>query len=129
MMDLAEKLGVASKIKFWGVCNNVGPIMAAADLMILPSKKESFGLAALESMACGTPVIAANAGGLPELIRDGENGLLFNNGDTDEAVGKILSLLQNQDLYNKMRQKAIDTATIKFNREKIIHQYEEVYYR
>lgn len=127
MVQLAEKLGILHKIKFWGVCNNVGPIMAAADVMILPSEKESFGLAALESMACGTPVVAANAGGVPELITDGENGFLFNNQNVDEAAEKIIRLCHDQDLYTRIRQNAIDTAVNKFDRKKIINQYESLY--
>lgn len=127
MMDLAKKLNIYDKVKFWGICNNLGPIMAAADIMILPSEKESFGLAALESMACGTPVIAANAGGLPELIQDEFNGFLFSNGDLKEAAEKALALAKDQKLYAQIRKNAIQTATEKFNRNKIINQYEQIY--
>ncbi|GAB4184760.1 MAG: N-acetyl-alpha-D-glucosaminyl L-malate synthase BshA [Calditrichia bacterium] len=127
MMDMAKDRGIGEKVKFWGVCNNVGPIMAAADIMILPSEKESFGLAALESMACGTPVAAACAGGLPELIQDNENGILFANDHTDEAVGKIVRLANDETFYNTIRNNAIDTAVNKFNKNKILDQYELLY--
>src|SRR5213594_1884938 len=79
----AERLGVKRDVRFVGRVDDVGDLLQRADLFLLPSETESFGLAALEAMACGVPVIASKAGGLPEVVRDGETGFLVNVGDVE----------------------------------------------
>jgi N-acetyl-alpha-D-glucosaminyl L-malate synthase BshA len=127
MMKLASELGIAEKVHFLGSYSELGSVIVASRLMLLPSIQESFGLAALESMACGVPVVASRVGGLPEVIRDGVNGILFESGNLDEAIDKSLRLLNDSDLYQKMSRAGIRTATQTFSREKIIRQYESVY--
>ena len=80
---LAMRLGIADRIHFLGKQDNVNELLPLADLMLMPSEMECFGLAALEAMACSVPTIATRVGGVPELIDDGENGLLFPIGDVE----------------------------------------------
>jgi len=127
MMKLASELGIGGLVNFLGSYNDLGPLIVTSRLMLLPSIQESFGLVALESMACGVPVVASRVGGLPELIDDGINSCLFESGNLDEAVEKSVNLLKNPDFYLKLSQQAVKTARITFSREKIIHQYESVY--
>lgn len=127
MMKLASELGIGEQVNFLGSYSELGPLIVASRLMLLPSIQESFGLVALESMACGVPVVASRVGGLPEVIRDGTNGCLFESGNLDEAIEKSLRLLNDPDLYKKMTQEAIRTASTTFSREKIIRQYESIY--
>lgn len=127
MMRLASELGISHLVNFLGSYHDLGPLIVASKLMILPSIQESFGLVALESMACGVPVIASRVGGLPEVIEDGVNSYLFECGNLEEAIEKSVNLLKNQDLYKKISRQAVKTADTRFSREKIIRQYESVY--
>ena len=102
-------------------------VLACSNLLLLPSQQESFGLAALEAMACGVPVVASRVGGLPEVIEDGHSGFLFPVGNTDEAAEKAVKLLKDQELYRAVRQAGIDVAMEKFAMNKIIDQYEALY--
>ena len=90
---LARKHGVWERIHFLGKQDNVNELLPLADLMIMPSEMESFGLAALEGMACRVPAIATRVGGVPELIEHGVNGILCHVGDTDEMARQALALL------------------------------------
>ncbi len=127
MVTLAEKLGIAEQVRFLGVIGTLGEVIASADLMLLPSRQESFGLVALEAMACGVPVAASRVGGLPEVIDDGRTGILFTLGDIDQAVKKSLALLDNPRLYQTVRTAAIKSVQERFPMEKILDQYEAVY--
>lgn len=127
MMNLVEKLGIENNVKFLGVRGDVGRVLACSDLMLLPSREESFGLAALESMACGVPVVASRVGGLPEVIEDGRSGILFPMGDTETAVEKAVQLLRDREYYESMKREALKTATEKFDMNKIVDQYEALY--
>jgi len=128
MMRLSRDLGIEERVNFLGIFQNIAALMSASRLMLLPSKQESFGLAALESMACGVPVVASAVGGLPEVIEDGVNGCLFGAGDLDEAIQKGARLLQDDALYQRVRRNAIHTATDTFSRLKIIDRYEALYH-
>ncbi len=90
---LARKLGVRDRIHFLGKQDNVNELLPVADLMLMPSEMESFGLAALEAMACRVPAIATRVGGVPELIDDGTNGMLFDVGDVDAMAEAAIDLL------------------------------------
>lgn len=125
--NLVEELGIQKWVKFLGVRNDIGNVLACTDLMLLPSEKESFGLAALEAMACGVPVAASRVGGLPEVIEDGRSGILFEMGDVEEAAEKAIRAIQNPGLFQSLRVEAVKTATETFAMEKIIDQYEELY--
>jgi N-acetyl-alpha-D-glucosaminyl L-malate synthase BshA len=127
MVGLAEKLGIADQVRFLGVISDLGEVIISSDLLLLPSRQESFGLVALEAMACGVPVAASRVGGLPEVIDDGESGILFPLGDIDQAVKKSLPVLENRSRYQSMREAAIRTVQERFPMEKILDQYEAVY--
>lgn len=127
MMNLVKELGIDGNVCFMGVRSDIGRVIACADLMLLPSQEESFGLAALEAMACGVPVIASKVGGLPEVIDDSRSGFLFELGNIDEAAEKAVRLVEDQELYNYFRRQALQDATEKFNMDKIVKQYEELY--
>jgi N-acetyl-alpha-D-glucosaminyl L-malate synthase BshA len=127
MMKLARELGIEKRIHFLGVFHDIGPLYVSSKLLLLPSLQESFGLVALDSMACGVPVLASRVGGLPEVISDGEDGLLFEPGNLGQAVDKAVMLLRDNAAYQKMGRQAAQAATKKFNRGKIIRQYESLY--
>src|SRR5690606_7406334 len=101
-------------------------ILSVADLFILPSETESFGLAALEAMAMKVPVISTNSGGLPEVNINGKTGFLSKVGDTADMSLNALKLLKNEDLLAEFRQNAFMQAK-QFDIEKILPQYEKVY--
>ncbi len=127
MISLAASLGIEKRVKFMGVRTNIGPIIASANLLIMPSSEESFGLSALEAMACGVPVLAAHAGGLPEVVRDGHTGFLFRTGDTKAAVDRGLQLIRNPDLLETIAKTAVKHAVNTFNMNTIVRQYNELY--
>ncbi len=127
MLALATSLGIENRIRFMGILTNIGPIIASADLLIMPSREESFGLSALEAMACGVPVLAAKAGGLPEVVADGETGLLFPTGNIERAVEMADLLIQSPDRFEKMRKHAAIRAVRAFNMNTIVRQYNELY--
>jgi N-acetyl-alpha-D-glucosaminyl L-malate synthase BshA len=127
MVEEAERLGIEKSVIFEGVVSDIGRAIASADMLLLPSQQESFGLVALEAMACGVPVIASRVGGLPEVIDDGRSGFLFPVGDIDGAVEKSVRLLKNKTLYDSVCKEALKDATEKFDMNKIIDQYEELY--
>jgi N-acetyl-alpha-D-glucosaminyl L-malate synthase BshA len=128
MMRLVAELGIDDKVHFLGIFHPIASLMASSKLMLLPSKEESFGLAALEAMACGVPVVASRVGGLPEVIDHAVNGLLFEPGDLDEAVEHALRLLTDEKFYVRLSEQAVRTATVTFSRVKIIDQYEKLYH-
>ena len=100
---MARDLDVADRVQSLGSQENVIPLLSIADLFLLPSAQESFGLAALEAMACGVPVVASNAGGLPEVIDDGVTGFLHPIGDVDAMAASGLLLLSDDDLARAHR--------------------------
>jgi N-acetyl-alpha-D-glucosaminyl L-malate synthase BshA len=126
---LALKYGVQDRIHFLGKQDNVNELLPVADLMIMPSEMESFGLAALEAMACGVPPIATRVGGVPELITDGKNGLLFEIGDVDGMAAAAVALLQGEARLEAMILAARKTAQDRFCASRIIPQYEAYYER
>jgi glycosyltransferase involved in cell wall biosynthesis len=98
-----------------------------SDLMLLLSEKESFGLAALEAMACGVPCIGTRVGGIPELIEDGYNGFLCDLGDTDEAAEKALAILENGETLQRFSENAERTPRDRFRSDHIVSLYESLY--
>lgn len=126
---LALRLGVADRIHFLGKQDNVNELLPLADLMLMPSEMESFGLAALEAMACGVPTIATRVGGVPELITDGVNGMLFPVGDVDAMAEASIALLRDEKRLSAMALAARRTATEHFCASKVIPLYEEYYER
>lgn len=126
---LARRHGITNRVEFLGKQENVNELLGLADLMLMPSEMESFGLAALEAMACCVPAIATRVGGVPELIEDGNNGLLYEVGDIDGMAAGALSLLTDSTRLEAMSLAARRTAQDKFCASRIIPHYEEYYER
>jgi N-acetyl-alpha-D-glucosaminyl L-malate synthase BshA len=122
----AERLGVSSDVLFLGKVEAVADLLRAADLYVLPSSLESFGLSALEAMACGVPVIGSRVGGLGEVVRDGETGYLDEVGDVDEMAEHAVDLLKDENKYESFRTAAIERAKL-FHPDAVVSQYEELY--
>jgi N-acetyl-alpha-D-glucosaminyl L-malate synthase BshA len=126
---LAREHNVQDRIHFLGKQDNVNELLPLADLMLMPSEMESFGLAALEAMACSVPSIATRVGGVPELIHDGKNGLLFDVGDTESMSTAAISLLSDPDRLETMARVARKTAQDHFCASRVIPLYEDYYDR
>ncbi len=126
-LEKAQELGVAEHVLFLGKHQSVDELLACADLFLLPSKNESFGLAALEALACGTPVIASDMGGLPEVIRHGETGFLFPLGSVEEMAEAGISLLEDRQLWARFSQAARADSVERFSNERILPLYEALY--
>jgi N-acetyl-alpha-D-glucosaminyl L-malate synthase BshA len=126
---LALRLGVAERVHFMGKQDNVNELLPLADLMLMPSEMESFGLAALEAMACSVPSIATRVGGVPELVEDGVNGLLFPLGDVEAMANAAIDLLRDTERLNEMARAARRTASERFCASRIIPVYEQYYER
>src|SRR5580700_3605701 len=125
--ELARKLGVQNDVLFLGQQNEVHEKLSQADLFLLPSRLESFGLAALEAMACETPVIATNVGGLPEVVENGVDGYLVEPGDVKTAGKYAIDLLSRADRGREMGQLARVHARKKFCANDVIPKYEAYY--
>jgi N-acetyl-alpha-D-glucosaminyl L-malate synthase BshA len=122
----AAKLGVKKDVRFVGRVDDVADVLRGADLFLLPSETESFGLAALEAMACGVPVIASRTGGLPEVVEDGVSGFLAPVGDVAGMTERAIELLKNPDRYGTMQLAAVARAA-EFSADRIVPQYERLY--
>jgi L-malate glycosyltransferase len=124
---LAHDLGINSRVHFLGKQDRVNTLLPLADLMLMPSELESFGLAALEAMACRVPAIATRVGGVPELIEDGANGLLFPVGDVKAMAAGAVSLLKDRDRFQAMREAARKTAQTRFCSTLVLPRYVAYY--
>ena len=124
--DLCRSLGTCSDITFLGRQDAIEDLLSLADLFILPSAQESFGLAALEAMACGVPVISSNVGGLPEVNIDGHTGYLADPGDVDQMSDRAIELLKDEEKLESFRANARAKAK-DFSRESIVPLYESLY--
>lgn len=124
-----RSMGLENKVHFLGKQDDVAHVISIADLMLLPSEKESFGLVALEAMACGVPTIGSFAGGIPELVSHGETGYLSPIGDTEDMAHNAIKLLMNEQLYKQFREACLFRARNQFGSELITSEYERIYYR
>ena len=125
--DLARARGVEKDVLFLGKQNGIREKLGQADLFLLPSQLESFGLAALEAMACEVPVIATRAGGIPEVVEDGVDGYLVEPGDVKLAARHAIDLLSRADRGREMGQLARIHARKKFCANDVIPMYERYY--
>jgi N-acetyl-alpha-D-glucosaminyl L-malate synthase BshA len=125
---LAKSLGVSDDVKLVGEQDQVVPLLSAADVFLLPSAQESFGLAALEAMACQVPVVASRVGGLPELVEDNVSGFLHDVDDLDGMAASTLRLLTDLALHRRCADAARAVARQRYCDSKIIPVY-EAYYR
>ena len=116
----------SKNIFFLGSLKSTKEVLNISDLFILPSSKESFGLSALEAMACGVPVIASDSGGIPEVISHGKSGLLNSVGDTYQMTKNALKLLSNDSILENFKTNAYQQA-MKFDIEVILPKYEKLY--
>jgi L-malate glycosyltransferase len=126
---LARQHKIQDRVHFIGKQDNVNELLPLADLMVMPSEMESFGLAALEAMACGVPTIATDVGGVPELIENGRNGLLFGVGDVDSMSAAAIALLGDEARLQAMSEAGRKTAQDHFCASRVIPLYEEYYER
>ncbi|MEO7083360.1 MAG: N-acetyl-alpha-D-glucosaminyl L-malate synthase BshA [Gemmatimonadaceae bacterium] len=122
-----RELGLQDSVFFLGKIDTVAPLLAGADLFLLPSKSESFGLSALEALACGVPVIGSAAGGMPEVVRDGETGALRPVGDIDGMAQAAIDILRDRDRWAAMSARAAADARERFSLDAIVAEYEAVY--
>ncbi len=121
-----DSLGLRKDVRFLGKVENVGDVLRGADLFLLPSATESFGLAALEAMACAVPVIASAAGGIPEVLEDGKTGFLAPPGDVATMADRALRVLESADLYQRLKQNAAARA-LEFAADHVVPRYEALY--
>jgi N-acetyl-alpha-D-glucosaminyl L-malate synthase BshA len=124
---LSSERGLEERVHFLGEQDQVLPLLSIADLFLLPSAQESFGLAALEAMACEVPVVASNVGGLPEVIDHGRNGFLHPLGDFDGMARSAVALLTDPVLHRKVAAAALEKVRTTFCEEKIVPLYESFY--
>ncbi len=125
---LARELGIFEHVKFLGKQNELVPLLSASDVFLIPSQSESFGLSALEAMACEVPVISSSVGGLPELVLHGQTGYIAEIGDIDRMAKYAVELLVNDQRYRLFAAASRARAIGMFTDAKIIDQY-EAYYR
>lgn len=124
--EIAHQLGVRDKIMFLGKSNEIERILCFSDLFLLPSEKESFGLAALEAMAYKVPVISTNSGGLPEVNKQGYSGFLSDVGNIDEMASNAISILQNEKKLTLFKEQAYENSK-QFDINQIVTIYEKLY--
>ena len=123
----ARRLGVERDVHFLGKIDAVAPLLAEADLFLLPTQSESFGLSALEALASGVPVIGSRAGGLVEVVREGITGILCTVGDVEEMAAGALGILGDRDRWQHMSDAAARDARTRFSRDEIVERYEQFY--
>lgn len=124
----AERLGVSREVLCLGKLDTVADLLRSADLFLLPSASESFGVAALEAMACGVPVVASRVGGLPEVIVHGETGALLPPDDTAGMAAEAVAILSDHGRWERLRRGAAERARL-FSTDRIVPQYEQLYER
>jgi N-acetyl-alpha-D-glucosaminyl L-malate synthase BshA len=126
---LAETQGVSQDVLFMGKQSEMAPLLSIADILLLPSENESFGLVALEAMACEVPVIATRIGGIPEVVEHEEDGFLFGLGDVSAMAEASIRLIKNPHLRDEMGKTARRHALHDFCATKIVQHYEQLYFQ
>lgn len=124
---LTRELNLVDHVKFLGKQEGLVEILNSADIFLIPSQSESFGLAALEAMSCGKPVVSSSVGGLPELIKHNETGFIAEIGDIDRMAKYVIDLLTNEKKYEVFSHNSRQRAINFFDKSKVIPLYEEYY--
>ena len=124
--QISRNSNFSKNIFFLGSLKSTKEVLNISDLFMLPSSKESFGLSALEAMACGVPIIASKSGGIPEVVSHGESGFLNSVGDTYQMIKNTLKLLSNETLLKSFKSNAYKQA-MKFDIELVLPKYEKLY--
>ena len=124
--ELASALGVSGRVSFLGSFPRIEGLLSVCDLFLLPSVKESFGLAALEAMAAGVPVIASRTGGVPEVVEDGVTGFLCAERDVSGMAAAALKLLSDETLHAQFARAARKRAVTEFSERKAVPLYQRV---
>jgi N-acetyl-alpha-D-glucosaminyl L-malate synthase BshA len=125
---VVREYGIEKQVYFLGKRDNIEELMATADVLLLPSENESFGLVALEAMACQVPVVVSKVGGLPEVVDEGEVGYLVEPRDVETMAERALAIVSDEARRREMGRRARETARARFCASKIIPEY-EAYYR
>ncbi|MET3504421.1 N-acetyl-alpha-D-glucosaminyl L-malate synthase BshA [Halalkalibacter oceani] len=125
--DLVKSLQLEDQVLLLGNQKHIAELLSMSDLMLLLSEKESFGLVALEAMACGVPVIGTNTGGIPEVVVDGETGYLCEVGDIECVAHRALTLLEDEERYQAFSKKAMERVAATFHSQLIVSRYEQLY--
>jgi len=124
-----EELGLDEKVVFLGDQEYIADLLPAADVFLLPSQHESFGLAALEAMSCGVPVVGSKIGGLPEVIAHEETGYLCDPNDVESMKAIVVGLFRNEELRRSIGRSARERAIQEFNRDRVVARYVSAYHR
>jgi N-acetyl-alpha-D-glucosaminyl L-malate synthase BshA len=125
----ARELGISNLIHAVGAQEEVQPLLSVSDVFLLPSKEESFGLAALEAMACGVPVVGARVGGVPEVIEHGVSGFLHDPDAVDDMAASAMRLLTTPELHHRMAEAACRRVRERFGADRVVPMYEAAYER
>jgi N-acetyl-alpha-D-glucosaminyl L-malate synthase BshA len=126
---LARELGIAERVRFLGERDALPELLAPADVFVLSSSEESFGLSALEAMSCGTPVVATRVGGVSEVVDDGQSGLLAGADDLEGFAANVALLFADRERAARMGQAARRAAVERFSRDTVVARYESLYRR
>jgi N-acetyl-alpha-D-glucosaminyl L-malate synthase BshA len=124
---LVQDLGLSEHVEMIGEEPEVNTLLAVSDLFLLPSLQESFGLAALEAMACGVPVVASRVGGLPEVVIDGETGFLHPPADIEAMTASAVRILSDDDLHARLGAESRRVAVTRFRADRVVPRYEAFY--
>ncbi len=124
---LAHHYGLENKVRFLGKRDNIDELIGVSDLLLLPSETESFGLVALEAMACEVPVVVSKVGGLPEVVTDGVEGYLVDPHQVGQMAERSLEILSDEKLRREMGRRGREKAKSRFCSEAIVKQYEDYY--
>lgn len=128
-LQRAHDLGLGNRVLFLGKHVAVEELLGCANLFLLPSASESFGLAALEAMACGVPVVASTAGGIPDLVKDGVSGYLFSSDAIDEMAKAGIRILAEEDLERELGLGGREATIARFDKDIVVPEYEFLYER
>ncbi|MEK5206846.1 N-acetyl-alpha-D-glucosaminyl L-malate synthase BshA [Psychrobacillus sp. FSL H8-0510] len=129
IMESIKGTSIENDVLFLGKQENLSELYSIADLMLLLSEKESFGLVLLEAMACGVPCIGTNVGGIPEVITNGENGFIVELGDWKKVAEHGVEVLQNPSLHKQIVDRSLEVIRDRFSSKSIVEQYEKMYER